>query len=64
MGCEMAPKFTVLSTQTLYPCVCEQHFNRSLAGVPIFNGIDTVTLRARNKAHKCGGQEYSFKMER
>ena len=59
----MATECTVLSTQTLYPYVSEQHFTRSLSGVLIPNGIDTVTLRAHDNAHKCGGQEYSFKLD-
>ena len=60
----MSPDCTVLSTQTLYPYVSEQHFARSLSGVRIPNGIDTVTLRAHDNAHKWDGQEYSVKLDR
>ncbi len=60
----MAPDCMLLSTQTLYPYVSEQHFTWSLSGVLIPNGIDTVTLRAHDNAHKWGGQEYSVKLDR
>ena len=61
----VAPDGTVLGTQTLYhPHVSEQPFTRSLSGVHIPNGVDTVTLRAHDSVHKYGGREFSVKLGR
>lgn len=49
---------TVLGTRTLYhPHVDEQPFTRSLSGVKIPQGTQTVTIRARDSVHGFGGKE-------
>jgi len=54
----VAPDGTVLGTRTLlHPHESEQPFTRSLSGVRIPDGIDEVTIRARDKVHGYGGRE-------
>lgn len=61
----VAPDGTVLATRTLYhPHVSEQPFTRSLRGVPIADGIDTVTLRAHDSVHGYGGEEIRVSLPR
>ena len=53
----LAPDGTVLGTRTLYhPHVDEQPFTRSLAGVAVPSGINTVTIEARDSVHGWGGK--------
>ena len=53
----LAPDGTPLGTRTLHhPHVNEQPFTRSLSGVKIPSGIDTVTIRAHDSVHKYGGK--------
>ena len=59
----VAPDGTVLGTRTLYhPHVNEQPFTRSLSGVKIPPGIDTVTLRAHDSVHKYGGKTVTIEL--
>jgi len=54
----VAPDGTVLGKRTLYhPHVDEQPFTRSLSGVRIPAGIETVTIRAHDSVHAYGGRE-------
>ena len=51
-----APDGTVLGSRTLHhPHVEEQPFTRSLSGVMIPEGVDTVTVCARDSVHDFGG---------
>jgi hypothetical protein len=53
----VAPDGSVLGTRTLYhPHVDEQPFTRSLSGVKIPAGINTVTIRAHDSVHGYGGK--------
>jgi hypothetical protein len=53
----VSPDGTVLGTRTLHhPHVDEQPFTRSLSGVKIPSGIDTVTVRAHDSVHGYGGK--------
>lgn len=61
----VAPDGTVLGTRTLYhPHVDEQPFTRSLSGVSIPAGIDTVTVRAHDSVHGYGGAEMTVDLTR
>lgn len=52
------PEGNVLGTRILaHPHVGEQPFTRSLSGVRIPRGIDTVVVRARDSVHGYGGAE-------
>lgn len=54
----LAPDGTVLATRVLaHPHVNEQPFVRSKSGIEIPEGIETVTLRARDLVHGFGGGE-------
>ena len=54
----VAPDGTVLGTRVLlHPHENEQPFTRSLGGVAIPDGIDRVTLRAKDSVHDYGGAE-------
>lgn len=54
----VAPDGTVLGTRVLiHPHENEQPFTRSLSGVHVPRGIDTVSLRAHDKVHGYGGVE-------
>lgn len=54
----VAPDGTVLGSRTLlHPHENEQPFTRSLTGVAIPPGIDTVTVRAHDNVHGLGGAE-------
>ena len=46
----------------LHPHDNEQPFTRSLMGVAIPDGIDTVTVRAGDSVHEFGGAEMSVKL--
>jgi hypothetical protein len=46
----------------LHPHDNEQPFTRSLTGVAIPDGIDTVTVRAGDSVHEFGGKEISLKL--
>lgn len=53
----VAPDGTVLGNRKLaHPHVDEQPFTRGLSGVKIPQGIDTVTIRARDSVHGYGGK--------
>lgn len=61
----VAPDGTVLGTRELaHPHEAEQPFTRSLSGVRIPDGVDTVTLRAHDSVHKYGGAEMSVEVPR
>ncbi len=52
----VGPDGTVYGTRTLYhPHVDEQPFTRSLSGVVIPEGVDTVTVEAHDSVHEWGG---------
>jgi len=56
----LAPDGTVLATRTLlHPHETEQPFTRSLGGVTLPDGIDSVTIRANDSIHGTGGREFS-----
>lgn len=56
----MAPDGTVLGTRTLlHPHETEQPFTRSLRGVNVPDGIETVTIRANDSVHGGGGREFT-----
>lgn len=57
----VAPDGTILGTRTLlHPHENEQPFTRSLSGVAIPPGIDTVTVRAHDSVHGLGGAEMTI----
>ena len=59
----VAPGGTVLGTRVLlHPHEAEQPFTRSLGGVKIPAGIDTVVLRAHDSEHGYGGTELTVEL--
>lgn len=61
----LAPDGTVLGTRTLFhPHVDEQPFTRSLSGVAIPDGVDAVTIRARDSVHGYDGKSMTIELER
>ncbi|WP_037544992.1 hypothetical protein [Stappia stellulata] len=60
----VAPDGTVLGKRVLaHPHVDEQPFTRSLSGVEIPEGIDTVDIRARDSVHGFGGRTMSVVLD-
>ena len=58
-----APDGSMLGERVLlHPHENEQPFTRSLIGVSIPEGIDTVTVRAGDKVHEFGGAEMDVKL--
>ncbi len=54
----VAPDGTILGTRTLlHPHENEQPFTRSLSGVVVPPGIESVTVRAHDNVHEFGGAE-------
>ena len=61
----VAPDGKVLGTRVLYhPHVDEQPFTRSLSGIDIPAGIDSVSVRAYDLAHGAGGAEMTVDVPR
>ena len=61
----LAPDGSVLGVRTLlHPHVEEQPFTRMLGGVAIPEGIDSVTLRARDSVHGYGGETITVELQR
>ena len=61
----LAPDGAVLGTRVLHhPHVDEQPFTRSLSGIEIPEGIDSVTIRAYDSVHEAGGAEFILKVPR
>lgn len=61
----VAPDGSLLGTRVLlHPHESEQPFTRSLGGVAIPEGIETVTLRAHDSVHGYGGAELTVELER
>ncbi len=61
----LAPDGSVLGVRTLlHPHVEEQPFTRMLGGVAIPEGIDRVTLRARDSVHGYGGETITVELPR
>lgn len=61
----IGPAGELLGTRTLlHPHVEEQPFTRSLSGVRIPDGVDTVTIRAHDSRHGTGGAEYVLELTR
>lgn len=59
----VAPDGQIIATRVLYhPHVNEQPFTRSLSGVVIGSGIDSVTVRAHDLVHGYGGREITVKL--
>lgn len=55
----------VLGSRTLFhPHVDEQPFTRSLNGLAIPEGIDTITVRAHDSVHGLGGATVPIDLER
>lgn len=61
----VAPDGTILGTRILYhPHVDEQPFTRSLSGVNIPSGLETVTVRAHDKLDGFGGKSVQVNLPR
>jgi len=61
----VAPDGTVLGQRVLlHPHVEEQPFTRSLTGVAVPEGVDRVTVRARDSQHGWGGREQDVPLPR
>jgi len=61
----VGPDGTVYGTRTLYhPHVDEQPFTRSLSGVVIPAGIDSVEIRAHDSKHEYGGEIFKIDLPR
>lgn len=61
----VSPDGTVLGTRVLaHPHETEQPFTRSLQGVRIPDGVDQVTVRARDSVHEYGGAEMIVQVPR
>ena len=59
----VAPDGTILGTRTLHhPHETEQPFTRSLRGVKIPDGVDSVSIRANDSVHGTGGREFSVEL--
>ena len=59
----MAPDGSMLGERVLlHPHENEQPFTRSLMGVSVPDGIDSVTVRAGDKVHEFGGAEMNVKL--
>ncbi len=60
----VGPDGTVYGTRTLYhPHVNEQPFTRSLSGVVVPDGIDTVTVESHDSVHGWGGAQVKVSLE-
>jgi len=61
----LTPDGTVLGVRVLtHPHVNEQPFTRSLSGVVVPEGLDTVVVRARDSVHGYGGIEMDVAIDR
>lgn len=61
----VAPDGRILATRVmLHPHEAEQPFTRSLDGVIIPDGVDTVTVRAHDSVHGYGGTEITLTVPR
>ena len=61
----LAPDGTVLGTRVLlHPHVNEQPFTRSLSGVEIPAGLDSISIRARDSIHGHGPETFTIELER
>ena len=59
----IGPDGSVLATRVLmHPHVEEQPFSRSLSGVKIPQGVQSVTVRAHDKVHGWGGKSMTVKL--
>ena len=59
----LAPDGTILGSRTLlHPHENEQPFTRSLTGVMVPDGVDTVTVRAHDSVHAFGGAEMTISL--
>ncbi|MFD1378999.1 hypothetical protein [Fodinicurvata halophila] len=59
----VGPDGEVLAIRELaHPHVEEQPFTRSLPNVQIPEGVETVTIRARDSVHGYGGEEVSVEL--
>ncbi len=57
------PDGTIAATRTLmHPHVNEQPFTRSLSGVKLPDGIDTVTIQAHDSVHGYGGKTQAVQL--
>jgi len=61
----VGPDGAVLGTRVLHhPHVNEQPFTRSLSGVEIPGGVESVTVRAHDKVEGYGGKEMTVEVPR
>ena len=61
----VGPDGTVFGTRTLYhPHVGEQPFTRSLSGVAIPEGLDTITVECHDSVHGWGGARVEVALPR
>ena len=61
----VGPDEVILGTRILYhPHVDEQPFTRSLSGVRIPDGVNTVRIRGHDLIHGYGGQEVTVQVPR
>lgn len=59
----VGPNGTILGERVLlHPHVNEQPFTRSLTGVSIADGIESVSVRAGDNVHEFGGSEMTVKL--
>ncbi len=57
------PDGAIAATRTLlHPHVTEQPFTRSLSGVKLPDGIDTVTIQAHDSVHGYGGKTHMVQL--
>ena len=61
----LAPGGAVLGTRVLlHPHENEQPFTRSLTGIELSDGIDTVIIRAHDSVDGYGGLEHTLELQR
>lgn len=61
----VAPDGSVLGVRALlHPHVTEQPFTRSLSGVAVPPGVETVRIEARDSVHGWGGAVVELRLER
>ena len=61
----LGPDDTILGTRVLlHSHVAEQPFTRSLGGINVPKGIESVTVRAHDSVHGYGGEQRTVKIPR
>ena len=60
----VGPDGTVLGTRVLlHPHVDEQPFTRSLGGIEVPDGVNSVIIRAHDSVHKLGGKQFTVELK-